>query len=206
MINVFIIDDHQMILEGIYSLLLGERDVNWMGSARLPDELMTFLKTSQPDVLLLDINLPQKSGLDLCKEVKEKYPTINIIGLSTSDQVSVIRKMKENGASGFLLKDASKQEIIMALREVSKGKEYVSFSVAEALKKRMPDDQLLPVLTKREKQILEFISEGLTNHEIAAKLFLNSTTIDSHRKNMLTKFNVKNTAALIKIAMSNHLI
>jgi len=205
MISVFIIDDHQMILEGIHSLLLGERDIEWMGCARLPGELMAFLKTRQPDVLLMDINLPQKSGLDLCKEVKDKYPAVNIIGLSTSDQVSVIRKMRENGASGFLLKDASKQEIIMALREVSKGKEYVSFSVAEALKKRMPNDQL-PVLTKREKQILEFIAEGLTNHEIAAKLFLNSTTIDSHRKNMLTKFNVKNTAALIKIAMSNHLI
>jgi DNA-binding NarL/FixJ family response regulator len=205
MITVFIIDDHQMILEGIHSLLHGERDIEWMGSARLPAELMAFLKTRQPDVLLMDINLPEKSGLDLCKEVKEKYPAIYIIGLSTSDQVSVIRKMKDNGASGFLLKDASKQEIIMALREVSKGKEYVSFSVAEALKKRMPNDQL-PVLTKREKQILEFIAEGFTNHDIAAKLFLNSTTIDSHRKNMLTKFNVKNTAALIKIAMSNHLI
>jgi DNA-binding NarL/FixJ family response regulator len=205
MISVFIIDDHQMILEGIHSLLLGERDIEWIGSARLPGELMVFLKTKQPDVLLMDINLPQKSGLDLCKEVKEKYPAVHIIGLSTSDQVSVIRKMKENGASGFLLKDASKQEIIMALREVSEGKEYVSFSVAEALKKRIPNDQL-PVLTKREKQILEFIAEGLTNNEIATKLFLNSTTIDSHRKNMLTKFNVKNTAALIKIAMANHLI
>jgi DNA-binding NarL/FixJ family response regulator len=205
MISVFIIDDHQMILEGIYSLLLGEKEIEWMGSAKLPGELMAFLKNKQPDVLLMDINLPQKSGLDLCREVKEKYPAIHIIGLSTSDQVSVIRKMRENGASGFLLKDASKQEIIMALQEVSKGKEYVNFSVAEALKKSTPNDQL-PVLTKREKQILELIAEGHTNHEIAARLFLNSTTIDSHRKNMLTKFKVKNTAALIKIAMSNHLI
>ena len=205
MIKVFIIDDHQMIIEGICSLLQGEREIEWMGSAKLPSELMTILKTRQPDVLLMDINLPQKNGLDLCKEVKEKYPTINIVGLSTSNQVSVIRKMKENGASGFLLKDATKQEIIMALQEVSKGREYVSFSVAEALKKSMPNDQL-PVLTKREKEILEMIAEGLTNHEIADRLFLNSTTIDSHRKNMLTKFNVKNTAALIKIAMSNHLI
>jgi DNA-binding NarL/FixJ family response regulator len=205
MIKIFIIDDHQMIIEGIYSLLQGEREIEWMGSVKLPSELMAVLKTKQPDVLLMDINLPQKNGLDLCIEVKEKYPAINIIGLSTSDQVSVIRKMKENGASGFLLKDASKQEIIMALREVSNGREYVSVSVAEALKKRMPNDQL-PGLTKREKQILEFIAEGLTNQDIAAKLFLNSTTIDSHRKNMLTKFNVKNTAALIKIAVSNHLI
>jgi DNA-binding NarL/FixJ family response regulator len=205
MIKVFIIDDHQMIIEGICSLLQGEREIEWMGSAKMPSELMTILKTKQPDVLLMDINLPQKNGLDLCKEVKEKYPAIHIIGLSTSDQVSVIKKMKENGASGFLLKDATKQEIITALQEVSKGREYVSFSVAEALKKSTPNDQL-PVLTKREKEILEMIAEGLTNHEIAAKLFLNSTTIDSHRKNMLTKFNVKNTAALIKIAMSNHLI
>ena len=205
MIRVFIIDDHQMILEGIHSLLQEERDIEWIGCAKLPGELMAFLKNSQPDVLLMDINLPQKSGLDLCKEVKEKYPAIQIIGLSTSDQVSVIKKMRENGASGFLLTDASKQEIITALQEVTQGREYVSFSVAEALKKSMPNDQL-PVLTKREKQILELIAEGLTNHEIAARLFLNSTTVDSHRKNMLTKFNVKNTAALIKLAMTNHLI
>src|SRR5580692_13207179 len=146
MISVFIIDDHQMILEGIHSLLQEERDIEWIGCAKLPVELMAFLKNRQPDVLLMDINLPQKSGLDLCKEVKEKYPAIRIIGLSTSDQPSVIRKMRENGASGYLLKDASKKEIIEALQEVNSGKEYVNFSVAAALKKSAPNN-LLPVLT-----------------------------------------------------------
>ena len=205
MITVFIIDDHQMIIEGIQSLLMNETDIEWMGSAKLPEELLNFLKTRQPDVLLMDINLPQKSGLDLCREVKEKYPAVNIVGLSTSFQASVIRKMKENGASGYLLKDASKKEIVMALHEVNQGREYVSFSVAEVLKQKMPTDQL-PVLTKREKEVLELIAEGWTNQEIADKLFLNCTTVDSHRKNMLTKFNAKNTAALVKIAVSNHLI
>jgi DNA-binding NarL/FixJ family response regulator len=205
MITVFIIDDHQMIIEGIYSLLMNERDIEWLGSAKSPKDLMHSLKTRQPDVLLMDINLPEKSGLDLCKEVKEQYPGINIVGLSTSFQASVIRKMKDNGASGYLLKDASRQEIVTALHEVSQGREYVSFSVAEILKRKTPADQL-PVLTKREKEVLEFIADGLTNQEIAAKLFLNSTTVDSHRKNMLTKFNAKNTAALVKIAVSNHLI
>lgn len=205
MIKVFIIDDHQMIIEGIHSLLKDEGEIEWMGSARLPDDLMNFLKHAQPDVLLMDVNLPQISGLDLCKQVKEKYPAVNIIGLSTSDQASVIRKMRDNGASGYLLKDASKQEIIRALKEVDKGREYVSFTVAEVLKKKTPDGQLA-VLTKREKEVLELIAEGLTNQEIAAKLFLNTGTIDSHRKNMLTKFKAKNTAALIKIAVSNHLI
>jgi DNA-binding NarL/FixJ family response regulator len=205
MIKVFIIDDHQMIIEGIHSLLQNEAGIQWMGSTKIADDLMTFLKRDQPDVLLMDINLPQKSGLDLCKEVKEKYPAISIIGLSTSNQASVIRKMQENGASGYLLKDASKSEIIMAIEHVSKGKDYVSSSVADVLKKKTPND-LFPVLTRREKEILELIAEGLTNQEIATKLFLNVTTIDSHRKNMLTKFNVKNTAALIKIAVSNQLI
>ena len=205
MISVFIIDDHQMILEGIHSLLQEEKDIEWIGCAKLPAELMACLKTRQPDVLLMDINLPQKSGLDLCKEVKEKYPAIHIIGLSTSNQASIIRKMQENGASGYLLKDASKQEIIMALHEVNKGREYASFSVAESLKKKVTNEEL-PVLTKREKEILELIADGLTNQEIANLLFLNTTTIDSHRKNMLTKFNAKNTAALVKIAVSNHLI
>ena len=205
MIRVYIIDDHQMIIEGIHSLLQGEQNIEWMGSTKSPDDLMLFLAKSQPDVLLMDINLPQRSGLELCREVKEKYPAINVIGLSTSNQPSVIRKMQENGASGYLLKDASQSEILEALQQVNKGKEYVSFSVAEALKKKGSDTSL-PALTRREKEILELIAEGHTNRKIAAKLFLNRTTINTHRKNMLTKFNVKNTAALIKIAVTNHLI
>ena len=99
MITVFIIDDHQMIIEGIQSLLMNETDIEWMGSAKLPEELLSVLKTRQPDVLLMDINLPQKSGLDLCLEVKEKYPAVNILGLSTTFQASVIRKMKEDRKS-----------------------------------------------------------------------------------------------------------
>jgi DNA-binding NarL/FixJ family response regulator len=205
MIRVFIIDDHQLVLEGIHSLLQNEADIEWMGSTKTPDDLLAFLSRDQPDILLMDINLPGKNGLELCKEVKEKYPAISIIGISTSNQASVIRKMQENGASGYLLKDASKQEIITAIKQVSKGNDYVNFSVAAILKNK-PSDSLLPVLTKREKEILELIADGLTNQEIANRLFLNVTTIDSHRKNMLTKFNAKNTAALIKIAVSNNLI
>jgi DNA-binding NarL/FixJ family response regulator len=205
MIRVFIIDDHQLVLEGIHSLLQNEADIEWMGSTKSPDDLLALLSRDQPDILLMDINLPGKNGLDLCKEVKGKYPAISIIGISTSNQASVIRKMQENGASGYLLKDASKQEIITAIKQVSKGNDYVNFSVSAILKNK-PSDNLLPVLTKREKEILELIADGLTNQEIANRLFLNVTTIDSHRKNMLTKFNAKNTAALIKIAVSNNLI
>ena len=206
MIKVFIIDDHQMIIEGIRSLLTGENNIEWTGSAKTPSALMEALKTMQPDVLLMDINLPEINGLELCKTVKQKYPHIHIIGLSTSSEASIIKKMMDNGASGYLLKDALGTEIIAALQAVVKGKEYVNFSVSEILKSYKTETASLPVLTRREKEILELISEGLTNQEIAQKLFVTVTTVDSHRKNMLTKFNVKNTAALVKIAIVNKLI
>jgi DNA-binding NarL/FixJ family response regulator len=205
MIKVYIIDDHQMIIEGIYSLLQRESDIEWMGGCKLPADLMNFLAHFQPDVLLMDINLPQQSGLELCSEVKAKYPGINIIGISTTNDASIIRRMQENGASGYLLKDASQQEIVTAIHEVNKGRDYVSFSVAESLKKN-PGNEPLARLTKREKEILKLIAEGLTNQEIATVLFLNVNTVDTHRKNMLTKFGAKNTAALIMIAVNNHLI
>ena len=205
MIKIFIIDDHQLIIEGIHALLEGEKEIEWLGSAKAPDELMAFLKKKQPDVLLMDINLPQKNGLELCKEVKQKYPAIHIIGLSTTDQQSVIRKMLENGASGYLLKDALKNEIITAIETVVKGKSYVNYSVSEILKNKLVNLEL-PMLTRREKEVLELISEGFTNQEVADKLFLDITTIKSHRKNMLTKYGVKNTAALVKLAITHNLI
>jgi DNA-binding NarL/FixJ family response regulator len=205
MIKVFIIDDHQIVIDGIYFELEKEKDIEWMGSAKLPSSLMAVLKHRQPDVLLMDIHLPERSGLDLCREIKELYPGIHIIGLSTSDQASMIRKLLDNGASGYLLKDASKTELLTALHEVVQGKIYMNFSVAHILKNNMPDAST-PLLTKREKEVMELIAEGLTNHEIAERLFVNCSTIDSHRKNMLTKFNVKNTAALVKFAVKHNLI
>jgi DNA-binding NarL/FixJ family response regulator len=205
MISVLIIDDHQMIIDGIGTQLEGEKDIRWLGGVRHPDDLLRWLEKQQPDVLLMDINLPQVNGLDLCRQVKEKYPAINIVGLSTSNQASIIRKMMENGASGYLLKDASRHEVLAALQTAAKGKEYISHSVSEVLKNKMPDTRL-PVLTRREKEVLELIAEGLTNAEIATKLFLTVTTVDSHRKNMLTKFSARNTAALVKLAVMNNLI
>jgi len=206
MIKVFIVDDHQMVTEGIRSLLAAEEDIAWAGSAKTPTALLEALAKSQPDVLLMDIHLPEMNGMELCKLVKQQYPAIHIVGLSTSGEVSIIQKMIDNGAAGYLLKDASKAEIIDALHKVVKGKDYVNFSVSQILKTYKTDTQQLPVLTRREKEILELISEGLTNQEIAQQLFVTVTTVDSHRKNMLTKFKVKNTAALVKIAILNKLI
>lgn len=195
--KVFIVDDHYMVIEGIRSLLQNEKNIEWAGHASNAASCLAYLHQQQPDVILMDINLPDKSGIDLCKEVREKYPPVFIIGLSTFNQLSFIQKMMDNGASGYVLKNATQQELMEAIKTVAKGKTYLSFEVSQTLRNTINSTV---VLTRREKEVLNLIAEGMTNNEIAAKLFVSSTTVDTHRKNLLTKFEAKNTASLIHIA------
>lgn len=204
-IKVFIVDDHYMVIEGIRSLLQNETSIEWMGHATNALSCMAFLQHQSPDVILMDINLPDSSGIDLCKEVKDKYPSIYILGLSTFNQQSFIEKMIGNGASGYVIKNATKQELIEAIHTVVKGKQYLSFDAAVALRKPQTEN-LTPVITRREKEVLALIAEGFTNNEIAHKLFISITTVDTHRKNILAKLSAKNTASLIKIAAQFKLI
>lgn len=204
-IKIFIVDDHYMVIEGIHSLLQNESNIEWMGHATNAESCLAFLMNHTPEVILMDINLPDKSGIDLCKEVKEKYPAIFILGLSTFNQQSFIEKMMGSGASGYILKNATQEELMEGIETVIKGKQYLSFDAAMALRK--PDtDNKTPIITRREKEVLELIADGMTNNEIAQKLFISSTTVDTHRKNLLAKFEAKNIASLIKSAMQMHII
>jgi DNA-binding NarL/FixJ family response regulator len=197
-IKLFIVDDHHMVIEGIYSLLQQETQLEWMGHATNADSCLAFLRGRQPDVLFMDISLGDTSGIDLCKTVKELYPSIFIIGLSTFNQQSFIKKMMEHGASGYVLKNATRQELLQAIETVRLGQTYLSQEAAQTVSNEQVDG--VPILTRREKEVLEWIAEGLTNQEIADKLFISSTTVDTHRKNLLAKFNARNVAAMIKMA------
>jgi DNA-binding NarL/FixJ family response regulator len=204
-IKLFIVDDHYMVIEGIHSLLQNEKDIEWMGHASNAASCLSFLQNEKPDVILMDINLPDKNGIELCAIVKEKYPSIYILGLSTFNQQSFIEKMMASGAAGYLLKNATQQELMEGITTVVKGKQYLSFDAATAIRK--PDsDSDMPIITRREKEVLELIAEGLTNIEIGTKLFISNSTVDTHRKNLLAKFDVRNTAALVRIAMQLNLI
>lgn len=198
-IKIFIVDDHYMVIEGIHSLLQNEKDIEWTGHATNAASCLAFLLHHQPDIILMDINLPDKSGIDLCKEVKEKYPGIFVLGLSTFNQQSFIEKMMESGASGYILKNATREELMEGIETVIKGKQYFSFDATLALRKHETGSEI-PIITRREKEVLELIADGMTNNEIAQKLFISCTTVDTHRKNLLAKFDTKNTASLIKTA------
>lgn len=197
--KVYIVDDHYMVIEGIKAMLQEEAGIELLGHAYNAAACQTYLQHHQPDVILMDINLGDMSGIDLCKLVTEQYPAVRIIGLSSYNQLSFITKMLSNGAMGYVLKNATKQEILAAIDTVLQGKQYLSLEASEMMKNAPTDD--LPVLTRREAEVLKLIADGLTNAEMAAQLFVSPTTIDTHRKHLLEKFNARNTAILIRRAI-----
>ncbi|GGG97742.1 response regulator [Pedobacter zeae] len=202
-VSVLIVDDHYLVIEGVRSLLQGEKRIEWLGHATSTESCLAFLKHHQPEVILMDINLGNESGIALCKSIKEKYPAIHILGLSTFNQQSFIKKIIENGASGYVLKNATKNELLTAIFTVSMGRSYMSSDALQLLRKQ---ENKTIILTRREKEVLEFIAEGLTNNEIAAKIFVSVTTVDTHRKNLLSKFQARNIASLVKMAVQMELI
>ena len=206
MIKVYIVEDHSVVVEGIYSLLQSEKGIEMVGNACNATDCLQYFTKQVADIILMDIGLPDMSGIDLCALIKKKYPGIMVIALSTFNQGSYINKMMQAGASGYLLKNTGKVELLEAIKTAAEGKTYLSFEVGKEmqLNKEIPNN--VPLLTKREKEILQLIAEGLTNIQIAEKLFISIDTVDTHRKNLHHKLNVKNTATLIRFAVEHQLL
>ena len=202
-ISVFIVDDHNVVIEGISSLLQNIPGILVSGFAWSGSQCIDFLEKNSVDVILMDISMPDINGLELCKKVKETYPEIKVLALSTFDQRSYINKMMVYGASGYLLKNTTKDEILDAIKIVMNGGTYFSKELQEIISTSKAESEKLIILTKREKDILQLIVEGLTNNEMGEKLFISPDTVDSHRKNLHTKLNVKNTAMLVRYAIEN---
>src|SRR6476620_2051192 len=155
MIRVFIVDDHPVVIEGMHSLLRNEKDIEWGGQAMNAQSCLGFFVNNTANIILMDINLPDTNGVDLCATMKEKYPGVFILGLSTFNQGLYIKKMMENGASGYILKNSSREELLKAIRAVCDGDIYFSGEVGEALKHyQLSSEAELPLLSRREKEVL----------------------------------------------------
>ena len=202
-IRVFIVDDHPMVIEGLSSMLRSRPTIELAGFATNAASCLGFFVNQSVDVVLMDINLPDKSGIELCALVKAKSPITKIIALSNFDQLSYVERMKESGASGYLLKNTPLAELMEAIETVNAG--GVWWNYLEKFTNQMEAKQVM-MLTRREKEVLGLIADGLTNVEIADKLFVSSSTVDSHRKNLISKLHVKNTAALVRFAFENKII
>jgi DNA-binding NarL/FixJ family response regulator len=196
MTNVLIVDDHPVVVEGLRKVFCESEGVFSCAIAFTVSECKNALKVFTPDVVMLDINLPDGSGLDLCKEIHNAFPECKILAISSFSERSYIVRMLENGAHGYLLKNSSEDEIIQAVNDVLNGKTHFSYEISDILNKSKNQEPIL--VTRREHEVLQFIADGLTNQEIADKMFISPLTVDSHRKNLLLKLDAKNTAALVK--------
>jgi DNA-binding NarL/FixJ family response regulator len=203
MIEVMITDDHRVLVDGLRKLVDDSRFAHVCSTAFTGRECLKMLGQSHPDVLFLDINLPDYSGLDLCKQIKNSYPSVKIIALTSYSEYVVVREMMENGASGYVLKNAMPEEILLSIETVYRNETFLCEQIDLQMRKRSAD----PVwLTPREKELLAFVADGFTNSEIAEKMFLSVETINSYRKNLLFKLNARNTAVMVRIALEQRLI
>jgi two-component system, NarL family, nitrate/nitrite response regulator NarL len=198
-IKVLVVDDHPMVLEGMRSMLTQIDFVTISALSGNAFEAVENIRLFAPDIMITDINMPEISGIELALKVKTEFPTVKIIAMSTFKERSYISQMIQNGAAGYLLKSASKEEIEEAILSVYEGKLYMSLDINLSSNEKQEINNI-PVLSSREKEVLQLIANGMTNPQIAETLFISLHTVDSHRKNLLTKFGINNTASLIKLA------
>lgn len=205
-INVLLIDDHQLIIDGLRSLLKDQEDINVSAEANNGREALRVLSFLPVDVVLMDIDMPVMNGIETLKEVKKQYPDVKVIILSMHNEAGMIKSLIDLGANGYLLKSCTQEEVVSAIRKVDAGQASFSTDVTMALLKPANQEQKTEILTERETEILKMIAAGFSNKEIGDKLFISHRTVDTHRTNLMKKLSVNNIAGLISYAIKNGIV
>ncbi len=198
-IEIFLADDHGMMNAGLTALLQQEPDMEVRGIFTSAQQLLDRMPFDTPDLVISDISMPDMNGLELAKIIREKHPKVRIILLTMHASAAWVKQAKETGVQGYLLKESGLQEMRDAIHTVMNGEKYISSKAAVNLLK---EEQEGTRITPRETEILQMLARGLTTKEIADAVFVSTTTIDTHRKNLLAKTGVANTAELIVWAVT----
>lgn len=213
MIKVFIIDDHKMVVEGLQLMLGSAAEIETIGFALEGTEGIQLVKELQPDIILLDINMDGLNGIETCKILQKEYPNGKIIAISMHKESSLIKMMLNNGARGYVLKNAGQSEVIQAIKSVYDGKTFLGEIANEIIIQSISHTEVkstnknpFPSLSRREKDVLKLILDEQTTQEIADRLFISFGTVETHRRNMLTKTGARNTAGLVRIALEYNLL
>ena len=203
MISVHIVDDHKILVEGLQKLVDGSGFAQTTAVSYTGKDCLWKLSFQQPQVILLDINLPDWNGIELCKEIKKKYPEVKIVALTSYSEYSIVRQMLENGASGYVIKNAMPEEILLAIQTVVNNETFLCEEINVLMNKHAIEQIWL---TPREKKLLKYIVDGYTNPEIAEQMRLAVDTINNYRKKLLYKLNARNTAVLVRMAIEEKLV
>jgi two-component system nitrate/nitrite response regulator NarL len=208
MIHVIIADDHKVVIDGLRAILSQEEDVKVIADAENGEQLLTLVGQHEElkPVVLLDINMPGMDGIDATKIIKKKYGDIHVLVLTMYNKPAFIKGLVEAGVSGYILKNTGREDLLAAIRAVAEGKTYFSQEVSRAIMDgfRVKTSEQ-PELTRRELEILKLVAKAMSTAEIAEKLFISTYTVDTHRKNLLSKLSLKNTAGLVNYAIQNGL-
>lgn len=206
-ISLALVDDHPVILQGLKSILKREPRVNITGTFTTGTDFLAFLEHNTVQVVLLDISLPDSNGTAICRKIKQVSPETSVLAFSNHTERVVIMQMLQSGASGYLLKNVPPEELLYCMEEAICGQLTFSAEVKKIMASPAPHElKVVPPLTKREKQVLQLVADGKTNPDIAATLSLSILTIETHRRNLMQKLEVKNAAALIKTATLQQLL
>ena len=203
---MIIVEDHSIIVEGLSSILNNAEELELAGTFLNAEDALEYLQANKTDVVLLDISLPEMSGIELCRVLKQQDKNIKIIALTNHNEKSVIQEMLQNGADGYLLKNTSKQDLVTAISQVMNNQFTMQSELQQILFSQTPKDKNIPRLTTREKEILSLVSQGATTSVIATQLFISPQTVETHRRNLMQKFEVNNSAALIRKATEKGLL
>lgn len=210
MIRILIIDDHPLVTDGIQMMLKDAGYLSIAGKAKNGAEALQFLETTEPEIILLDISLPDIDGLQLCDKIRESNKYSKILGLTSANDASIITQLLHRGANGYLLKNMERSELLEAIDKVMDGKIFLSKAANEKVLEQFSSVSNalneLPALTRREKELLSLLEEGLNGPQIAEKLYLSHYTVETHRKNLMQKLNVNSTQQLLKLARDKKMI
>ncbi len=209
MIKVLLIDDHPLVLDGIKTMLKDESSIEIVSACKTAAEALAFLSNNEPDVILLDISLPDMNGLELCEKIRAISKQTKIIGLTSTNEAGIITGLLQRGGNGYLLKNMEREELLEAINNVQKGKVFLSKSANDKVLEQFQSTKATAethLLTRREKEILQLLADGMTGPQIAEKLFLSPLTVETHRKNLFRKFNAHSVQLLLKIARDNKLV
>ncbi|MBV8324960.1 response regulator transcription factor [Chryseobacterium sp.] len=205
-INIVIVDDHPIVIEGLKRMFSNHLHFTVSESFTTGSEIINFIQHHKVDIILLDITLPDANGAEICREIKKISPATAVIMFSNRSERSIIMQSVQNGASGYILKNTSIDELAACLQGAYSGNIVFCNETKQIISKPSPHDHTVPRLTKREKQILHLVAEGKTSIMIADELFLSPLTVDTHRKNLLQKFQAKNSTELINLALQLNML
>ena len=210
MVKLLIADDHQIVIDGVKLMLRNQKAIRVVGEAHNGYQLLDILtQNGDVDMVLLDINMPKMSGIDCCRRITRNFPDISVVALTMLGEYSMIRDMLEAGAKGYLLKNSGHRELLDCIQAVSNGGTYYHPEVAKTILDGKPDERYKTtevVLTRRELQVLRLIIDEHTTADIAEELNIGFGTVETHRRNIIQKLGVKNTAGMVRVALEKGLV